>query len=165
MKWIFFSSRVCAADLPSKHRRFLRQHESFRPLLVTTLCFASLFVYLSGDAMAGDYTLNYAIDADGKSDAGKVETCGYETTCDIESANSGLSLSLFFLQPDHKSIELRVKGPPGCCYSADANRIFYLEIAPTLLRVPIYQGRPRRGNEFVQNERLGYVYLQFSNMR
>jgi hypothetical protein len=151
--------------MPSNDRCFLRKHASLGLLLATSLLVASLFVCSTRDATAGDYTLTYAIDADGKNDAGKVETCGYEHTCEIESANSGLSLSLFFLWPDHKSVELRVNGPPGCCYSADANRIFYLEITPTLLRVPIYQGRPRRVNEFVLNERLGYVYLQFSNMR
>lgn len=123
------------------------------------------FLLSSASAFAGDYSLTYAIDANGKNDAGKIETCEYDKVCDIESASLGLSISLSFIKPNHRWVELDIFGPVGCCYSADADWTFNLEIKPGLLRVPIYQGRARRGNEFVRNKRFGILYLEFSNLR
>jgi hypothetical protein len=116
-------------------------------------------------ASAGDYSAAYAIDANGKTDKGIVDTCKYIEVCDITSAALGVTLSLGFVRPDHDSIELEISGPPGCCYSADANRTFYLDTRKGLQRVPIYVGHQRKGNEFVRNERFGDVYLEFSNLR
>lgn len=123
------------------------------------------FLLLNVSASAGDYSVAYAIDVDGKNDAGKIENCEYTKVCMIESVSSGLSISMGFFHPDHRGVELEVKGPPGCCYSGDAIRTFYLEVKPGLLRVPIYHGQARRENEFVQNERFGVLYLEFSNLR
>ena len=134
---------------------------------IGSICIALLtsFLLSSTGASAGDYSVTYAIDANGKNDAGKIETCDYDKPCDIEPPGLGLRISLSFTHPDHHGVELYVDGPPGCCYSYDAIRTFYLEIKPGLLRVPIYQGRARRENEFVQNKRLGVLYLEFSNLR
>jgi hypothetical protein len=60
---------------------------------------ASFFLFSAG-ASAADYSVAYAIDANGKSDVGKIETCNYDKRCEIESANSGLSISLLFPRPD-----------------------------------------------------------------
>jgi hypothetical protein len=135
--------------------------------LIRSICAVPLALFLlsSTGASAGDYSVAYAIDANGKNDTGKIETCKYDKACEIESANSGLSISMGFFHPDHSGIQLEVRGPPGCCYSADAVRTIYLDIKPGLLRVPIYQGRERRENEFVQNKRFGVLYLEFSNLR
>jgi hypothetical protein len=76
-----------------------------------------------------------------------------------------VTLSLWFVHAGHDSIELEISGPPGCCYSADADRTFYLDTKQGLQRVPIYVGHQRKGNEFVRNERFGVVYLEFSNLR
>jgi len=119
----------------------------------------------SAGASAGDYSLTYAIDADGSQATGKIETCAYDKVCDTRPAVAGLWISVSFIEPDHRSVELEVRGPPGCCYSYHAARTFYLEVKPGLLRVPIYAGRPRRENELVLNERFGVLYLQFANLR
>jgi hypothetical protein len=125
-----------------------------------------VFCLLSSTGVsAGDYSVTYAIDANGKNDAGRIDACDDDRICLIESASTGLSISLSFFHPNHHWVELYVSGPAGCCYSADANRAIDLEIKPGLLRVPIYQGRVRRGNEFVQNKRFGVLYLEFSNLR
>ena len=127
---------------------------------------ALLFLIRSSvGAAAGDYSVAYAIDADGKNDTGKVETCEYDRPCEITSQSLGLSIVLHFNRPDHLFFNLQVKGPSGCCYSADAAKTIYLKIDPTLLRVPLYEGRPRRRNEFVQNSLFGILYLAFSDMR
>jgi len=135
--------------------------------LMCRIC-AVLFacILLSGTiASAGDYTLIYAIDANGKNDAGKIETCEYSKPCGIEPPGFGLMIFLSFIRPGQRSVELHVYGRPGCCYSADAATTIYVDITPDLLRVPLYEGRKRRGNEFVQNKKFGVLYLEFSNMR
>jgi hypothetical protein len=134
---------------------------------LTRLVFVALLflVRSSAVAAAGDYSVAYAIDAHGKNDAGKVETCEYDSPCEITSSSLGLSIVLDFIRPDHHSVELRVNGPPGCCYSADAAKTIYLKIDPTVLRVRLYEGRSRRRNEFVQNTLFGILYLAFSDMR
>ncbi len=133
---------------------------------VRAICTALLAFSLSNvSAFAGDYSVTYAIDANGRNDAGKIESCEYTRRCEIEPAGWGLHISLGFIYPDHQWVELHVYGPAGCCYSADADREINLEIKPGLLRVPLYQGRPRRGNEFVRNKRFGVLYLEFSSLR
>jgi hypothetical protein len=136
--------------------------------LIRSICASLAFLLLSSSgASAGGYSVAYAIDANGKSDTGKIEICNYDKACEIESANSGLSIRLLLSRPspDHSWVDLRVKGAPGCCYSADASKVIYLEIKPGLLRVPIYEGKERRVNEFVQNKLFGVLYLEFSNPR
>jgi hypothetical protein len=117
-------------------------------------------------ASASDYSVTYAIDANGKDDTGIVETCEYVRACEIEPVGFGLSIFLSFMHPDHRSVNIEVYGRRrGCCYSADATRTIYLDIKPGLLRVPLYEGRERRGNELIQNEKFGMLYLEFSNLR
>jgi hypothetical protein len=125
----------------------------------------AVFLVSSAGASAGEYSLAYAIEANGRNDVGKIETCDYDKPCDIDAPGLGLRISLSFIHADHDEVELYVDGPSGCCYSNDAIRTFYIEIKPGLLRVPIYQGRARRQNEFVQNKRFGVLYLAFSNLR
>jgi len=126
--------------------------------LLATLLLSSV------DASAGDYSVTYAIDADAKNDAGKIESCEYIRPCFIASDSLGLSIDLSFIREDHSWAELHVYGPPGCCYSADAARTIYLEIKPGLQRVPIYEGRSRRRNEFVQNKKFGVLYIELSDL-
>jgi hypothetical protein len=125
----------------------------------------AFFLLSSAGASAGDYSVTYAIDANGKNDVGKIETCDYDKPCEIKPVGFGLWIFLSFIHPDHRSVQLHVFGRRDCCYSADAATTIYLDIEPGLLRVPLYQGRQRRGNEFVKNKRFGVLYLEFSNLR
>ncbi|WJR76484.1 hypothetical protein [Bradyrhizobium sp. NP1] len=116
-------------------------------------------------AAAGDYVVTYAIDADGKIDTGKINSCRYAKPCDVSAAGLILSMSLKFARQDEAWLDLFVVGPPNCCYSADAKRTIQVKVTPGLMRVPIYQGRLRKGNEFVRNERFGVLYFEFSDLR
>jgi len=140
-----------------------------RPVCLIRLICAAIAVFLllsCPTASAGDYSLSYAIDANGRNDAGKIETCEYVKACEIEPVGFGPSIFLSFMHPDHRSVNIEVYGRRrGCCYSADATRTIYLDIKPGLLRVPLYEGRERSGNEFIRNEKFGMLYLEFSNLR
>jgi len=47
----------------------------------------TLPVGTNGAALAGDFVLDYAIDADGKADTGKLADCSYEQICEIRVAD------------------------------------------------------------------------------
>ena len=137
---------------------------SSRSKFAMSVIAAALFFFPCPQAAAGDYSVKYAIDAGGKNDAGKIESCEYIRLCFIESDSLGLSIDLSFVREDHSWVELHVYGPAGCCYSADAIRTIYLEIKPGLQRMSIYQGRSRRRNEFVQNRKFGVLYIEISDL-
>lgn len=126
---------------------------------------ACLLLRSAVGASAGDHSVTYAIDAGDKSDVGKIENCEYVHGCIITSKIVGLTIFLDYAYQNREWVVLRIYGPPGCCFSADAARPIYLKIEPTLQRVPIYEGRLRRRNEFVMNNRFGVLYIQFSDLR
>ena len=144
---------------------FLRWRSLFGFLLAASIIASAFFFYACSKAAAGDYSVTYAIDTGDKNDVGNIESCEYIRRCTIKSGSLGLSIDLRIIREDHAWVELEVNGPYGCCYSADANKTIYLEIKPTLQRVPIYEGRLRRRNEFVLNKKFGVLYIEFSNLR
>ncbi|WJR76483.1 hypothetical protein [Bradyrhizobium sp. NP1] len=79
-----------------------------------------LFLLSVSAAVAGDYIVTYAIDANGKTDTGRVDTCIYDQRCEITSARTGLLLSLRPRLPQDEWVKVEVSGPPGCCFSDDA---------------------------------------------
>jgi hypothetical protein len=168
IKFVFCSILISAFISNSKWLRAANDETGVALVLLRRSIFglaATLLFLSSADASAGDYSVTYAIDTDAKNDAGKIESCEYARRCVIKSNSLGLSIDLRFIREDHSWVELEVNGPPGCCYSADAASTIYLEIKPALLRVPIYEGRPRRRNEFVLNKKFGVLYIEFSNLR
>jgi hypothetical protein len=63
------------------------------------ICAALLAFFLlsTAGAFAGDYSLTYAIDANGKNDAGKKEACEYARPCEIKPVvGFGLSILISF---------------------------------------------------------------------
>jgi len=76
---------------------------------------ATCLALSSAGAVAGDYSLTYAIDANGRTAAGKVESCRYERICHVAGAGLELSIFLKFNRPDEAWLSLEVEGPPYCC--------------------------------------------------
>jgi hypothetical protein len=114
-------------------------------------------------AAAADYIVSYALDVDGKTDAGKADTCEYVRPCEIESA--GMRIILNFTYPDHRSVYANVYGRTGCCYFADGVDSISLDPRESLHHLVIFEGKARRRNEFVENRKVGILYLRFSDMR
>jgi hypothetical protein len=115
-------------------------------------------------ALTSGYSVAYAIDAHDENDSGKIETCEYGAECKLAN-HLGLSIVLNIKNPKRLWADLEIKGPPGCCYSAQADETLYVEMTPTLMRVPFYEGQKRRRNEFVLNKKFGVLYLMFGNIR
>jgi hypothetical protein len=129
----------------------------------------TLLAVMNGAALAGDFVLDYAIDADGKTDTGKLENCNYEQICEIRA--TGLIIEIV-VRPKTTSLptmDMSVLGPSGCCYTAGVVKQFHSTLAPDLLRVPLYRRAMRERDEFVRtpfvrNERIGTIYLEFFHL-
>jgi hypothetical protein len=135
-------------------------------LVIPIILMVAVFLLFSiGGVAAGDYVATYAIDIGEKNDAGRIEDCVYEKPCQIVSKGVGLRINLNFSYPDHGRVHLHVYGPPGCCVFSDAVESITLDPKQALQRVVVFEGRERVRNEYVQNRRIGVVYLSFSELQ
>lgn len=148
----------------------LRSHLASSFTLLRMVMILTLLAVMNVAALAGDFVLDYAIDADGKTDTGKLESCSYERICEIREA--GLVVEIF-VRPRSTGLptmDMKIFGPPGCCYAAGAVEQFYSTLTPDLLRLSIYRRVQGERDEFVRNsffqsERIGIIYLAFSHLR
>lgn len=132
------------------------------------------------DAFAGDYTVSYAFDGTTREDVaagvmsslseeGTTKECQYETRCTIKLTKSDLTISLSVKRSGSQKVTVFAYGgrsrDAGCCYFWGGDRLAARELAEPLLRLWIYEGQARKGNEYVENIPLGLLYLQFSDLR
>jgi hypothetical protein len=127
-------------------------------------------VVTNSAALAGDFVLNYAVEADGTTDTGKLANCSYEHICKIRAADLNIGIVVRPRTAGLPTMEMKVLGPPGCCYAPGIVEQFHSTLTPDLLRLPIYRRvqRERDGfvrNSFFQSEQIGTVYLAFSHLR
>jgi hypothetical protein len=120
---------------------------------------------LNANAFAGDYTVAYALEIGGKTETGKVDNCQYTKQCEIASKDFGLSIFTYFIYPENRDVYVTVEGKKGCCYFNDGNESISLDSRRPIPGMAIFEGHARRKNEFVQNNRLGTLYLKLLNLR
>jgi len=142
-----------------------------RTMLAITSCRAMLWLALvfffcwSAAASAGDYKVTYAIDVEGRTDAGTIETCVYKDICHITSASLNLTISLGFVYPEYRFVYADVSSRWGCCYFSGGDPSIGLDPTPSVQHIPIFVGRMRAAHEFVQNAKVGVLYLAFSDLQ
>ena len=129
-----------------------------------------LLAFSSSTAFAGDFVINYAVDANGNIDAGKLESCGYERVCHLRAAALNIEILVHRRTTGLPAIDMVVQGPPDCCYSADADEQFHSTLGSGLLRLAIYRRSWRNRDDFVRSqflysERFGIIHLGFSQLR
>lgn len=136
---------------------------------------------LPSGAFAGDFAVSYAFDGTTGQDVaaavisalneqGTKKDCRYDTLCEIELSKSDLSITFDLRRDrDRKDISVYVNGRGSrsfnCCTFGGGDQTFSRNFWEPLVRVPIYEGHRRRGNEYVQNLYLGVLYLQFSDLK
>jgi hypothetical protein len=144
---------VCAGSTVSyRWTAALRLRAAFGMFLLFTL---------NANAFAGDYTVAYAIEVDGQFETGKVDRCEYTKQCVIESKD-GLKISTYFIYPENRTVSVTVYGRAGCCYFSDGRDSAFYDSHERIPSMAIFEGHARRRNEFVQNYRLGTLYLKIS---
>jgi hypothetical protein len=125
-------------------------------------------VVTNAAALAGDFALVYAIDANGKRDSGKLEGCSYEQQCEIHAAGLIIGVLVHSRATGLPTLQMSVLSPSG--HGLGTGDQFQSTLTPDLLRVPIYRQVMKGRDEFVRNsvlmnERIGTVYLNFSPSR
>jgi hypothetical protein len=126
-----------------------------------------LLLCTNANVSAGDYTVAYALEVGGQNDTGKIANCEYAQPCEIVSDNLGLIVQLDFIYPSHSNLHVsvrRIRGGRACCFFADGKDSFSMDPHELLRGMSIFEGHARRRNEFVENYKLGILYLGFSDL-
>ena len=121
-------------------------------------------------AAASDFVINYAIEANGKTDSGKLENCDDERICRFRAADLDVEILVYPGDAGVATIDMIVRGPPGCCYFADAEKRFRSTVKPGLLRLAIYRRMQAARDDFVRNafswnQPIGTIHLGVSRSR
>jgi hypothetical protein len=122
------------------------------------------FFLTSTVSRAGDYVVAWAFDAGDKNEMGIRADCVYEEYCTIKPEKSDFDVSLRFRRPGYRVASIRISRGLSCCYFAEGESSVERG-TESLIRLTVFEGRARRGNEFVLNTRVGYLYLQFSDLK
>jgi hypothetical protein len=123
-------------------------------LLLGTLLSASF-------ALAEDYSVDFGADTVRGRDAGTLH-CRFGYICDAKMESLGLIVSVDTSRGDPPSAHIRLNGGDlGCCYFAGAAGSMTIDPRKSLYRVPLFKGAGARGSLFIENERMGTLYLRF----
>jgi hypothetical protein len=146
-------------------KRVSLQALRFRVRFMRAVCVALLGFFLtSAVARAGDYVVAWAFDAGDKNEKGIRADCVYKEYCTIKPEKSDFDVSLRFQRPGYRVASIRISRGLSCCYFAEGERSVERG-TESLIRLTVFEGRARRGNEFVLNAPIGYLYLQFSDLK
>jgi hypothetical protein len=135
--------------------------------LVCLVVMAAAVTAASPKALAADYSVAYALAANGKTETGKLESCNSIDTCRVkfQTMDATANLSYFSRAVGGDKIVLSMWGDSVCCYFNDGNDSISLDPTARLHAVTIYAGHARRANEVVRNQKLGVLYLPFGPSR
>ncbi len=126
------------------------------------LGFLAAYACWIGAARAGDYSVAYAIDANGARESGKLE-CTFRTSCEVKIDRFEMSLRIYSSMARDQSVSVELRGRPGCCVLSSRNRWDTdIDTQERFHALPIAEGRPSRKLEYVLNRRIGTLYLGFS---
>jgi hypothetical protein len=118
--------------------------------------------------MAGDYSVNYAVDFKDEQEVGKAEECIFGKSCYIKLGKLGVTLTIRVDSLDDQKASAgltRDRNPNGCCYFFDGVSTKFVKASESPHHLPLYEGGRRRGNEFVLNQRVGMLSFIVSNAR
>jgi hypothetical protein len=127
-----------------------------------TAILALLGTLLSGGSvLAADYSVDFGVETAVGKDAGTL-TCLFGQICDakIESLGLRVSVHVFRSEPERASVRL-YGGDPSCCYFDGTADKKIIDPRKPVSRVAFFKGARAKGGLFIQNERVGTLYLKF----
>jgi hypothetical protein len=121
----------------------------------------ALFVFLSADvALAQNYSVDFGADTERGKDAGTLD-CRFGQACQAKMESLGFSVSVkIFREPAFADVSME-GDDLSCCYFANGKSKMEIDARKSSARVPIFKGRGPKGGLFIQNERVGFLYLRF----
>jgi len=129
-----------------------------------TLLAAFMVVAVTTNGRAADYSLAYGIELNGMRDTGTLDQCDIGELCEIRSARLDLRIIVWVDRIDSGLADIYISGHRRtCCLFGDGDHRYRADIEQALIRIPIYEGKRRLGNEFVRNKPVGTLWLSFSN--
>ncbi|MCA6117878.1 hypothetical protein J6524_23810 [Bradyrhizobium sp. WSM 1738] len=122
---------------------------------------AALFVFLSADvALAQNYSVDFGADTERGKDAGTLD-CRFGQACQVKMESLGFSVRVE-ISREPAFADVSMEGDDlGCCYFTNGKSKIGIDARQPLSRVPIFKGGGPKGGLFIQNERMGYLYLRF----
>ena len=102
-----------------------------------------------------------AVETDVGKDAGSI-ACVFEQICSAEMESLGwrVTFHAFRGEPGRAIVQL-YGGGLSCCYFAGAGDSITIDPRISLSRVPFFKGAGARGGLYIENERVGTLYLRF----
>lgn len=130
-----------------------------------TATLALLCVLASGSsASAANYSVDFGAETDAGRDAGSL-ACQVGQTCAADMKSLGLRITflVFRSEPERVTIHLYGRGL-SCCYFAGAADSIDIDPRKPLSGISFYRGARARGGLFIENERVGTLYLRFNSL-
>ena len=136
-------------------------------LLRALLIAIALAVAMSRPVSAADYSVAYALEVEGKTETGKIENCNTVDSCVIKFRSFNATAHFYYSSAptSGNKVVLSMWGDSACCYFRDGADTISLDPEMRLHTVTVYAGHARRGNEVLNNEKLGVLYLSFAMSR
>ncbi|WFU35640.1 hypothetical protein QA635_15025 [Bradyrhizobium brasilense] len=126
--------------------------------MATTLLLSG---FVATPAFAADYSVDVGVETKAGKDAGSLG-CVYEETCGLNMPSLGLRVTLLSLRTDPSRVTIYVsRHDLSCCYFESAADSLHVDRRKSTFRVPIFTGARAKGGLFIQNERVGTLYLRF----
>ena len=131
-------------------------------LVLVALMLAAIAMSTSGSSVfAGDYSVELGVDSRAGKDAGTVE-CVLDDICTMRLEPFGLRVTVYVSSRERDLASVSMYGNEAdCCYFDGAAASIVITPGDKLSRLPIFFGRQAKGAFFIQNERVGILYLRF----
>jgi hypothetical protein len=136
---------------------FLLRHPGWPALLLLS---ASL-VASNSNAASSKYSIAYTIEKGGNFEKGAFQ-CELRDICSRWMGPEKLHLTITFME--ESDVWVLLSGQAGCCVFEDANWLAHVDSRKRWHRLTIFEGKARKGNEFIQNVRVGTLRLEFERL-
>jgi hypothetical protein len=124
---------------------------------------AAVVVGAHATCAASDYSIEYAIYADDLSSRGTLD-CSSGKRCMKRIDELKLRLEIFLRTRANQAAEVLLSGRAGCCLFHEGSRSAVV-YPRGRTKLAIFEGRARKGNEFVLNNAVGTLILEFGEAR
>jgi hypothetical protein len=130
-----------------------------KSLRLVTVALA-LFLIGIDDVRAESYQVNYAVKVPAGEATGSM-VCHYGKRCIAEMKSLGLKLAISTASDDRDRAHVALDGKKDCCLFEGATRDLAVNPRQLRLQSGLYIGAAARGAEYIENERIGTLYLIF----
>jgi hypothetical protein len=123
---------------------------------------AALGILLSGSPVLADgYSVDFGAETDAGKDAGSV-VCPFDEVCIAKMESLSLRVSMSVFRGNRRRAYVNLYGRDlSCCYFEAASDSIIIDPRQALSRVPFFRGSGARGSLFIENKRVGTLYLRF----